>query len=546
MPVVILSGVAATVGGISMWGFQRTGDATLALLHTNRMVLTASELRSVSRALQRDALNLIAEDAKGQAELKGRFAGRLEEMDHGIKALAGFLADGGREQDRAIAGLQAKVAGTLARVRDLALAGKPAEAEALFQSDLRGEERAASRLTDPLIEEGAREIERLTADLERVEGFVRTLVWTVGLLGILAGVLLSLLIARRGIVRPLGRLTDAMSKLSRKEYGIDLSDTARTDEVGTMAGAVAVFRDAMRTADRLEAEQAQARLARERRAAEVERLIAGFEAGIGDILHTVTAAAIELDATARSMTGIAERTNARASATARAAEEASVNVQTVASASEELSISITEISGQVARSTDIANRAGEEAGHTNAQVQGLVEQAQRIGEIVRLITDIASQTNLLALNATIEAARAGEAGKGFAVVASEVKSLANQTARATEDISGQIASMQGATDGAARAIHGIGRTIGTIREVAASIAAAVEEQGAATGEIARNVQEAASGTQAVTSNIVSVSEAANQTGAAASQVLGASGELARQSDRLKGEVERFLVGIRAA
>jgi len=546
MPVVILSFVAMTVGAIAMWGLDRADQAAQRLLQTDRLVLAASELRSISRALQRDALNMIAEDDKGRADLTGRFTERLAAMTRQIATLDGLLVNAGRERDRGIAALQSKVTGSLAQVRDLALSGKTAEAQVQFRGELRANERAASTLTDPLIDDGIQQVARLTGELTEVEASVRTLVWTVGILGIAAGILLSLLIARLGIVQPLTRLTDAMSKLSHKNYGVDLSDTARTDEVGVMATAVSVFRDAMQTADRLEAEQAVAQRARERRTAEVERLIHGFESTIGGILHTVTAAAIELDATARSMTSIAEETNDRAQATARAAEEASTNVHTVAAATEEMSASIRELGGQVVRSNDIANQAGVEAEHANRQVKGLVEQSQRIGEIVQLITNIAKQTNLLALNATIEAARAGEAGKGFAVVASEVKNLATQTAKATEDISGQITSMQTATGGAAQAINGIGRTIDTIRVVASAIAAAIEEQGATTTEIARNVQEAASGTHDVTTNIVGVSQAANQTGAAASQVLGASGELARQSDRLKGEVERFLTGIRAA
>jgi len=545
-PVAVLSLIAMSIGGVALWGMARTDDAAHALLQSNAVVVTASELRSVSVALQRDGLNLIAEDDQGQAGLKGRFAERLDAMGRLTQELDARLRSAGRDRSGQMVTLQTKVRDSLGKVRDLALAGKRDDARALFRSELRDSERAASQLTDPLIDNEIKEGERLTQRLDDVERSVTLMVVSFVLIGTLTGIILSALIARRGIVLPLARLTAAMERLTHKHYDADLSDATRADEVGTMATAVLVFRDAMQTADRLEAEQARDRAARERRTEAIERMIGAFERNIASILNTVSNAAAELEATAKSMSGIAEDTNERATATARAAEEASVNVQTVAAATEELAASITEISSQVSRSTDIANQASAEADQTNRTVQGLVDQAQRIGEIVRLITGIASQTNLLALNATIEAARAGEAGKGFAVVANEVKNLATQTAKATEDISSQISSMQGATDGAANAIAGIGHTIGNIRQVATSIASAIEEQGAATAEISRNVQEAASGTQAVSANIVTVSQAANQTGAAAAQVLGASSDLAQQSVRLKAQVEQFLSGIRAA
>jgi methyl-accepting chemotaxis protein len=547
VPVLVLSLVAAAIGGSAVLGFGRIHEATENVVRTQAVVLAASEVRSISRALQRDALNLVSEDEKGQAAIRPRFDERLSDLRKRVGELGALLTQNGQQDAaRQMAPPLEAVAVALAKVRDLALAGRRDEAQAVFRADLRTAERAASKLTDPIIDEGTKDIARLTAQLDAIERFVLTAVLAGGAAGILLGVLLSAAVARNGVVRPLARLTQSMDRLSRRDYGIDLSDAARNDEIGAMAAAVSVFRDSMQTADRLQAEQAEAQAALERRAAALEAMVREFEQGVGGILRTVASAATELDATARGMSGIADRTGDCARGTAKVAEEASLNVQTAATATEQLTASITEISAQVTRSTAIADTAVDEAQQTNRQVQGLVESAQKIGEIVKLINDIASRTNLLALNATIEAARAGEMGKGFAVVASEVKALATQTSRATEEIAAQIASMQQATDSAAQAIQGIGRTIASIQEVAASIATAIEEQGAATAEISRNVQEAAVGTQMVTSNIVEVSQSAMQTGSAASQVLGASGELAQQSEMLKERVEHFLAGIRAA
>ena len=275
------------------------------------------------------------------------------------------------------------------------------------------------------------------------------------------------------------------------------------------------------------------------------RLADSFEKNIGGIVDVVASASTEMLSTSEAMAASAEETSAQGATVATAAQQASANVQTAASAAEELSASIAEISRQVEESAKISQSAVEEAKRTNETVEGLSAAGQKIGEVVELISDIASQTNLLALNATIEAARAGEAGKGFAVVASEVKNLANQTAKATDEIGSQIASLQGVTKEAATAIAGIGETIGKISEIATAIASAVEEQHAATGEIANNVQEAASGTQEVTSNIEGVNTASQQSGAAAADVQKAAGELSTQAETLRGEVDKFLLEVRA-
>ena len=285
---------------------------------------------------------------------------------------------------------------------------------------------------------------------------------------------------------------------------------------------------------------------REQRTKRLDVLLRGFEEQTAGLVAIVASASTELEATARAMSATTGETTQQAINVAAAVEEASVNVQTVASAAEELSASISEIARQVAQSSEIADQAVQDANRTDNIVKTLAEVAQKIGDVVGLISTIAGQTNLLALNATIEAARAGEAGKGFAVVASEVKNLANQTAKATDDISQQVAQIQLATKEAVAAIEAITRTIGEVSRIAASIAAAVEEQGAATQEIARNVHEAAAGTQLVSANIVGVSRGAADTGAAASQVLDAAGELSRQAERLCGDVQQFISGVKAA
>lgn len=350
----------------------------------------------------------------------------------------------------------------------------------------------------------------------------------------------------RSIRARIGRLTDAMSRLAQQDTTIEVPAADDGDEVGTMAKSVLVFKTSMISARDMAEREAEAQRAREQRGRAIETLAVEFDKDVTAVLRTVATASGQMQTSAATMTSVADKTNRQATAVAAASEQASANVQTVSSTAEELASSIAEISRQVAESARIAGAAVDEAKSTNMQVQALADAAQKIGAVVKLINDIAGQTNLLALNATIEAARAGEAGKGFAVVASEVKSLANQTAKATEDISAQINAIQSATGAAVGAIQGISGTIARISEIATTISAAVEEQGAATQEIARNVQQASAGTTEVSSNIGDVTRAAEETGATAAQVLTASGELNQQAAALQQQVDRFLAAIRAA
>jgi methyl-accepting chemotaxis protein len=317
-------------------------------------------------------------------------------------------------------------------------------------------------------------------------------------------------------------------------------------EIGSMGDALQVFKQALidkRAADQAATVDAEAKIERGRR---VDGITRDFEAMIGEIVDTVSSASTELEASAGTLTATAERSQELTTAVAAASEEASANVQSVASATEEMASSVNEISRQVQESATIASQAVDQARKTNDRVAELAKAASRIGDVVELINTIAGQTNLLALNATIEAARAGEAGRGFAVVASEVKALAEQTAKATGEISTQISGIQAATQESVGAIKEIGDTIGRMSEISSTIASAVEEQGAATQEISRNVQQAAQGTMQVSSNITDVQRGASETGSASSQVLSAAQSLSSESNRLKLEVGKFLTSVRAA
>ncbi|WP_247879666.1 methyl-accepting chemotaxis protein [Azospirillum sp. TSA6c] len=363
--------------------------------------------------------------------------------------------------------------------------------------------------------------------------------------GLLAGLLCAGLISR-AITRPVTAMTGTMRELASGNLDVVVPAAGQKDEIGAMAAAVTVFRENAVTARRLEAEQKAEQQRKEARSATVDRLVAEFEGTVAGILRTVSSASTELDSTAHQMNETAEQTNRQSTASAGAAEQTSANVQTVATAAEEMVASLQEIARQVTRSSSIAVDAVAQAEHTDATVQGLADAARKISDVVALISTIAGQTNLLALNATIEAARAGEHGKGFAVVAAEVKSLAGQTARATDEITGQISAIQAATGGVVEAIRVNSGMIRQMNEITAAIASAVEEQNAATGEITRSVTEAAAGTEEVARNIQQVMEATGHTGAAAAQVLGAASELAYQSETLRTNLESFLTSIRAA
>ncbi|HEU4520285.1 MAG TPA: methyl-accepting chemotaxis protein [Microvirga sp.] len=380
---------------------------------------------------------------------------------------------------------------------------------------------------------------------DRIDGILRlAYLALIGIAAVALGLAARTILA--DVSRPLGRIAHQMGRLASGDLAVAVTDADRSNEIGALARALQVFKDAMiakQEADREAGREADAKMRRAQRLDEITR---AFEGQVEALTRGLAAAASDMEGTARAMTAVADETNGRSVHVASAAAQTSANVQTVASATEELSISIRTIADQVTQSSGVAERALAEARRTNATVGTLAGAAERIGDVVALISTVAGQTNLLALNATIEAARAGEAGRGFAVVASEVKDLAGQTARATEEISAQIAAVQQATRDAVEAIGAIAATIAEVSQISTTVAAAVEEQGAATHEISRNVQEAARGTAQVTASIGDVRRGAGETGQAAAQVLEAARLLTQHSGELGREVEAFLTGVRAA
>ncbi|MBR1175235.1 HAMP domain-containing protein [Bradyrhizobium sp. KB893862 SZCCT0404] len=367
-----------------------------------------------------------------------------------------------------------------------------------------------------------------------------------GLAGIAAGSIWLVAIVRHRVCGPIVKLTARMSSLAEGETRKEIPCVERTDEIGAMAAAVGVFKDNMIKASQLAVEKERENELKMRRANLLDDLTRGFEAKASELLGGLASASAQMKEAAQSMTSIASTTGEQTALVASASQHTSGNVQTVAAATEELSSSISEISRQVAQSTEIASRAVENARRTGITAMTLADGAKRIGDVVTLIQNIAAQTNLLALNATIEAARAGEAGRGFAVVAAEVKSLASQTAKATVEISEQILAIQTASDGTVAEIRGVADVIAEIDQIGAAIAAAIEEQGSATREISRSIQQAASGTQEVNFNIAGVQQGADKTSAAATQVLSAVDQLSTQSGNLSEQLGRFLSEVRAA
>jgi len=387
--------------------------------------------------------------------------------------------------------------------------------------------------------------EHAAKSAEEHEHFALILMLSISGAALLLGLTSAIILIKRSVTRPLNEIVVGLNALNADDMSVDVT-VYNDDEIGAVAKAYVLFKETSIRAKDAEAAEERDRHTKEQEAQRVEEVTNEFRVSIGTIVETVAAASVELNATAESMATISEKTSSQITAVAAASEETATNVQTVASATEEMTSSISEINGQLAQAATASKKAVEDVSKTSKQMDELAQTADKIGSVVSMISDIAEQTNLLALNATIESARAGEAGKGFAVVASEVKALASETGKATESISQHIAEIQAAAKEAVTSINDIGTIVGQLEESSTVIAAAMEEQGATTQEVARNVSEAASGSQEVSSNIVGVTQTSQEAGAAASEVTSAAGELSVQAELMKSEIDQFLDQVLSA
>jgi methyl-accepting chemotaxis protein len=552
--IIFMAGIAsviAWVGTSAMRSMNGNADNMAAAAsrsleaaraNQNVIAMNRAEFRSAldPRAENRDAARKVIEESLKQFEQriedlsKNRNERVRNMMPEVTAAFAAYQKAFSNTLGLVDASTDTKLSETTLRLRDAAMASRGAAEE--LQTKVRA-------VADEL-NARAEELAKLSAD-EYASASNMMIMLSVA--GVVFGMLFGFLVGQYGVAKPIRAIVDLLQKLAAGDFQVEVGGTDRKDEVGDVARTALVFKDNGIAKIKMEAEQkeAEVRVAAQRKA-DMIKLADDFEGAVGEIIETVSSASTELEASAGTLTTTAERSQELSTVVAAASEEASTNVQAVASATEELSSSVNEISRQVQESARMATEAVSQARTTNDRVGELSKAASRIGDVVELINTIAGQTNLLALNATIEAARAGQAGRGFAVVASEVKALAEQTAKATGEIGQQISGIQAATQDSVTAIREISGTIERLSEISSTIAAAVEEQGAATQEISRNVQQAAQGTQQVSSNITDVQRGATETGSASSQVLSAAQLLSGDSNRLKLEVGKFLTTVRAA
>ncbi|MBB5760717.1 methyl-accepting chemotaxis protein [Methylorubrum rhodesianum] len=551
IPAVLVAMVAAGIVILAHNTLDRLQRTTQEVVDVRaaRVITALQTALAIDEAVISEKNIILETDGPALAAQHKRFEAARERALSGVDRL---IAMADTDARRTMLGeLKATVAGfftTAERSIELGLKNQNVEAAKVSSDVVRPVRTKAIEAIEKRVTANISDLEAAKQQAQEVGQSAAMALIAIAAAGLLIAFSLLGLIAIAGVVRPMGRLVRVLERMAGGEIETDIAEARRGDEIGAVARAVEGIKAlvARKAAEQAELKRvADEAAAVERRRTMIE-LADGFERAVGGVVGMVSSSATELQATAQQMTATATQTASQSTTVAAAAEEAASNVGTVAAAAEELGASVQEIGRQVGTSAGMAQLAVGEADQSAVLVHELSQAAARIGDVVNLIANIASQTNLLALNATIEAARAGEAGRGFAVVASEVKELAAQTSRATEEISGQIAQIQGATGQAVSAIGGITGRIREINAVTATIAAAVEEQGAATQEIVRNVSQAAAGAGEVTGNIAGVAQASEETGAAATQVLASASELSRQSEHLRAEVARFLSTVRAA